>query len=65
MRSLGKHASQSDQATASVRSDLQGKFRLNQGVLSFAFLHFQIPGTHADMTGDYSLDGNTSIFTAG
>jgi AsmA-like protein len=62
MRSLGKHTDQNDQAMPSVRSDLQGKFTLNQGVLSFSLLHFQIPGTHADMTGDYSLDGNTFDF---
>jgi hypothetical protein len=62
MRSLGKHTNQNDQEMASVRSDLQGKFTLNQGLLSFSFLHFQIPGTHADMTGDYSLDGNTFDF---
>jgi hypothetical protein len=62
MRSRGKHTNQNDQEIASVRSDLQGKFTLNQGLLSFSFLHFQIPGTHADMTGDYSLDGNTFDF---
>jgi AsmA-like C-terminal region len=62
MRSLGKHTNQNDQEMASVRSDLQGKFTLDQGLLSFSFLHFQIPGTHADMTGDYSLDGNTFDF---
>jgi len=62
MRSLGKHKSQDNPEVASVRSDLQGKFTLNQGVLSFSFLHFQVPGTHADMTGEYSLDGNTFDF---
>jgi hypothetical protein len=62
MRSRGKHTNQNDQEMASVRSDLQGKFTLKQGLLSFSFLHFQIPGTHADMTGDYSLDGNTFDF---
>jgi hypothetical protein len=31
-------------------------------VLSFSFLHFLIPGTHADMVGQYSLDGNTFDF---
>jgi hypothetical protein len=43
-----------------VSSDLRGVFRLRDGVLDFSFLHFQIPGTHADMTGQYTLDG--SIF---
>jgi hypothetical protein len=43
-----------------VSSDLRGVFRLRDGLLDFSFLHFQIPGTHADMTGQYTLDG--SIF---
>jgi AsmA-like C-terminal region len=59
MRSLGKHNAEDE---AVVRSDLEGTFTLRQGVLAFSFLHFQIPGTHADMTGDYSLDGNTFDF---
>ena len=62
MRSQGKHKSGDEPSLPSVRSDLQGKFRLNQGVLSFSSLHFQVPGTHADMTGEYSLDGNTFDF---
>jgi hypothetical protein len=45
-----------------VTSDLEGKFILSQGLLSFSYLHFLIPGTHADMTGQYSLDGNTFDF---
>jgi len=32
------------------------------GLLSFSFLHFLIPGTHVDMTGDYSLDGREFNF---
>jgi len=31
-------------------------------VLSFSSLHFLIPGTHADMTGQYSLDGSLFDF---
>ena len=45
-----------------VATDLQGNFLLQNGVLSFSLLHFQIPGTHADMTGKYSLDGATFDF---
>jgi hypothetical protein len=62
MRSQGKGAPAKDQSAALVSSDLQGAFKLNEGVLSFSFLHFQIPGTHADMTGKYSLDGDTFDF---
>lgn len=62
LRSQGKHPAAQAQPDLNVRSDLQGKFTLNHGVLAFSFLHFQIPGSHADMTGDYSLDGNTFDF---
>src|SRR5260370_4498339 len=45
-----------------VSSDLRGVFRLRDGELDFSFLHFQIPGTHADMTGQYTLDGSVFDF---
>jgi hypothetical protein len=45
-----------------VATDLKGRFVLQDGILSFAMLHFRIPGTHADMTGKYSLDGATFDF---
>ena len=45
-----------------VATDLQGTFSLAAGMLSFSSLHFQVPGTQANMTGQYSLDGNTFDF---
>ena len=45
-----------------VPVDLQGVFTLRDGLLSFSLLHFLIPGTHVDMTGDYSLDGREFDF---
>jgi hypothetical protein len=45
-----------------VPVDLQGVFTLKNGLLSFSLLHFLIPGTHVDMTGDYSLDGQKFDF---
>jgi hypothetical protein len=62
LRSQGKPkvARQVPVDQANVPSDLRGTFNLNNGVLTFSFLHFLIPGTHADMTGEYTLDG--SIF---
>jgi hypothetical protein len=45
-----------------VTTDLRGVFTLQDGLLSFSFLHFLIPGTHVDMTGVYSLDGQTFDF---
>ena len=45
-----------------VPTELQGTYTLKNSMLAFSFLHFQVPGTHADMTGQYSLDGNTFDF---
>jgi hypothetical protein len=59
LRSRGQPKAAREKPDENVPSDLQGTFALREGVLSFSFLHFQIPGTHADMTGQYSLDGNT------
>ena len=63
LRGLGE-VKQLPQAAAEINvpSDLQGAFTLRAGVLSFSFLHFQVPGLHADMSGRYSLDGNTFDF---
>lgn len=62
LRGLGQ-TKMLDQASAiKVPTDLQGTFALNRGMLSFSFLHFQVPGMHADMSGRYSLDGSTFDF---
>jgi hypothetical protein len=45
-----------------VPVDMQGAFALKDGLLSFSFLHFLIPGTHVDVTGEYNLDGQTFDF---
>lgn len=64
LRSQGKPklAKQVPEADTNVPADLRGTFKLNDGVLSFSLLHFLIPGTHADMTGEYTLDGSTFDF---
>ncbi len=61
-RSLGKGGSAKGLSAEVVSSDLQGTFKLNHGVLSFSELHFQIPGTQANLAGQYSLDGATFDF---
>ncbi len=61
-RGLGKPKLVGKAEEPTVSTDLQGRFRLSAGMLSFSFLHFQVPGTHADMNGRYSLDGNTFDF---
>ncbi len=62
LRSQGKPKQVRDDAGKTVPVDLRGVFTLANGVLSFSLLHFQIPGTHIDMTGDYGLDGRTIDF---
>jgi hypothetical protein len=62
LRSQGKPELIHNASEISVPSDLKGAFKLRAGILTFSFLHFQIPGTHADMTGQYSLDGQTFDF---
>lgn len=62
LRSLGdpKLVAQASQVT--VPTELSGRFSLNHGMLSFLSLHFHVPGTNADLTGKYSLDGSTFDF---
>jgi hypothetical protein len=62
MRSQGKPKEAQSHTDEDVPVDLQGVFTLKDGLLSFSSLHFLIPGTHVDMTGDYSLDGQKFDF---
>lgn len=62
LRSQGKPKEAKLHDEPDVSTELQGNFSLDRGVLSFSFLHFLIPGTHVDMTGDYSLDGKKFDF---
>jgi hypothetical protein len=62
LRSQGKARQAQEHAVENVPVDLQGAFALKDGSLSFSYLHFLIPGTHLDMIGSYSLDGQTFDF---
>ncbi len=62
LMSQGKPKQAREHLDENVSTDLQGIFTLKDGVLSFSFLHFLIPGTHVDMTGIYTLDGQTFDF---
>ena len=62
LRSQGKPKQAQEHEGEDVPVDLQGVFTLKDGLLSFSLLHFLIPGTHVDMTGDYSLDGQKFDF---
>src|SRR5258707_1514597 len=55
LRSRGQPKAAREHLQVNVPSELQGTFKLDAGVLSFSFLHLLIPGTHADMTGQYSF----------
>jgi hypothetical protein len=61
-RSQGRPKQAQMHVEEDVPVDLQGVFTLKNGLLSFSLLHFLIPGTHVDMTGDYSLDGQKFDF---
>jgi hypothetical protein len=61
-RSQGKPKQAEMHVEENVPVDLRGVFTLKDGLLSFSLLHFLIPGTHVDMTGDYSLDGQKFDF---
>jgi hypothetical protein len=62
LRTQGRHKEAQDQTEEKVPVDLQGIFTLGNGTLSFSLLHFLIPGTHIDLTGNYTLDGRTFDF---
>lgn len=59
MRSEGRPREVKDpqQATSDddVRADIQGKFRLKEGVLTLAGIDFQIPGAEMQISGSYTL----------
>ncbi len=46
-----------------VPVELEGIFNLKDGTLSFSSLLFSVPGTHVEMAGNYSLDGQTFDFS--
>ena len=62
LRTQGKPKEAKDGVEENVPVDLSGVFTLKDGSLSFSQLHFLIPGTRVDMSGEYSLDGRTFDF---
>jgi hypothetical protein len=62
MRSQGKPKLAMNNIPDNVRSDLDGKFNLDAGVLTFPRLQFLVPGARVSLTGTYSLDGNEFDF---
>ena len=62
LRSRGEPRQAKEHAEAGVPSDLGGIFRLDEGLFTFSLLHFAVPGTHADLSGQYSLNGEIFDF---
>ncbi len=62
LRSRGEPKAAKEHAEVGVKSELGGVFRLDQGLFTFSLIHFAVPGTHADVAGQYSLDGDTFDF---
>ena len=62
LRSQGKPKMAKSDLSEGVLSQVGGKFRLRDGMLTFSQLRFSVPGTRVEMTGRYSLDGNEFDF---
>ena len=45
-----------------VNSRMNGAFQMNTGALHFSGLNFEFPGAHVNLTGVYTLDGQTFDF---
>jgi hypothetical protein len=62
LRTQGKPKEAKEELDKDVPVDLRGVFTLADGTMNFSLVHFQIPGTHVDMSGVYSMDGKTFDF---
>lgn len=61
-RSQGKLKQAKFDPSNDVDSDLNGTFRLDDALLSFSQLQFQVPGAQVDLTGNYDLNGRQFAF---
>ena len=62
LRSQGKPKLANSILADDILADMEGRFALNNGVLSFPRLQFAVPGTEVNLSGKYSLDGNEFDF---
>jgi hypothetical protein len=62
MRSQGWPKKATDNIPDNALSEMNGTFKLSDGLLSFPKLHYEVPGTRVDLAGKYSLDGNEFDF---
>src|SRR5208282_3863173 len=62
LRSQGEAKLAQEHAEVGVKSEMNGSFRLADGLFTFPLLQFSVPGTQATVDGQYSLDGDTFDF---
>jgi hypothetical protein len=62
LRGQGKPQLVKQDGNVTIPSDLDGTFRLNNGVMAFSQLEFSVPGVRSDVHGEYSLDGEVFDF---
>lgn len=62
LRSQGEPKLAAEHTEVGIASELGGQFKLSDGLFHFPALRFDVPGTQADVTGQYSLDGEIFDF---
>lgn len=62
LRSQGQAKRAAEHQDAAIPVDLQGSFKLNDGLFKFPDLRFDVPGTDAAVSGQYSLNGQIFDF---
>lgn len=62
LRGQGKPQLVKPDGDVTVPSDLNGTFRLDNGLMNFSQLEFAVPGVRSDVHGQYSLDGKVFDF---
>lgn len=61
-RARGKPKLVKEAGDVTVPSDMDGTFRLNNGIMTFSPFQFSAPGVRSDVHGQYSLDGDVFDF---
>lgn len=62
LRAQGEPQLVKQEGSVPIPSDLNGTFRLDNGIMTFSELEFSAPGVRSDVHGQYSLDGNVFDF---